>query len=342
MAGLNLALNTDSESGLHRELSNLDGEVQNLRVGMAYATAAGLDIFRTTTDSFVPHSDQQWLVSIDQGITQPRALRSLLEHPQSEVRVAGGQEALRSGDLSTSSKFHPKMFWFDRDGVHDLLMGSANLTQRGLHSNWEAGMLVHGLKEENHPELFEQLSGWWGDAWARATPVTTDFIAEYADVRDEYIERTPPEYLKRISDTKTELSKATFLWSEVETVMGYNDHQFEVPKQCLRFFSGDEGPVKEDDQVYVTFKYDGVPYSDRSIRAHPNQMCRVNLPNEIGKRYTLPNYSVVFERLRDRVFKIDLVPDDEADQTLEPLRERSQSYGQVLTMARADREYGWL
>lgn len=341
---ISLMLDSAGRTAFEDAVSTIQGEINCLSLGMTYVTKAGLDRFRIATNSKIQEREKRWLVSIDGGITQPAALRELMNDPDSAVKVHNGRQALRNRTLSTYPKFHPKAIWVEKDSGYDLLVGSTNLTQRAIESNWEAGFLLKNITEDDGADRLEPLlDSWWDEAWSSAVTPTEEFIEDYSEVRNSYIDNTPPEQLRRGGlDTERDLSNAELLWSEVETTMGYNDHQIEVPRRCLNFFTGKSGDVKEGDKVKVTFVYSGNRFEERSVRAHPNQMCRVNLPNRLGKTFDITRYSAIFEFVEEGEFEISLIPDDESEMELEPLRRESQNQGQVLSMEQKDREYGWL
>jgi hypothetical protein len=96
--------------------------------------------------------DKEFLIGIEQGITQPEALRTLAGYDLSEVRVPHGSEVLASPNLHAQTFFHPKIYCFEntQSGEIQILSSSANLSHRGL--------LVS----------IEQFLTWSGDAGDRA------------------------------------------------------------------------------------------------------------------------------------------------------------------------------
>ena len=69
------------------------------------------------------------------GLTEPEALRYWKGLPNSTVRIAGAS-LIANGSLTPTRAFHPKIYAFGIRGAHaNMLVGSANLTNRGLTIN---------------------------------------------------------------------------------------------------------------------------------------------------------------------------------------------------------------
>lgn len=343
MSSFRLSPQEENTKGTLETLSELNGDCERFRGGYAYVTDTGVNTLQETLPvCFSDNVNQEWLTSIENGITHPEALRILSSQSNSEVRVPNGEEQLSNMSLDAESLFHPKFSWVTRDTTHDLVLGSANLTRRALYSNWEMNVHLEGVTKTQNSDTLSDLDSWWETAWENATVIDNSFIDEYASLRKDYIDRNPPSVLQRSSGNPISLHEANVLWTEVDTVMGYNDHQIEVPLACSPHFSRRPSIFDDGDQVYVTFTFRGRQYDERSIRGHPNQMCRVNLPNEVGKQFELTKYSIVFHHIGEETFKIRLVPDDEIDRILEPIIQRSEDNGQIIEMPAKGRTCGWV
>jgi HKD family nuclease len=343
MPSFRLSPQKENTKGTLDTLAELNGPCERFRGGYAYVTETGVNELQQTIPSvFEGNITQEWLASIEDGITHPEALEILSSRPNTEVRIPNGEEQIANTSLDSESLFHPKFSWVTRESGHDLVLGSANLTQRALYSNWEMNVHLEGISGTEHSNTLADLDSWWESAWENATAVDSSFIQEYDTLRDEYIERNPPSFLQQSSENPLSLHDADVLWTEVDTVMGYNDHQIEVPLTCSPYFSRNSSVFTDGDQVYVTFTFRGKEYNERSVRGHPNQMCRINLPNEVGKQFNLTEYSVIFDHVNNNNFKIRLVPDDEADRVLNPIRTRSESQNQTIEMPSKGRTCGWV
>ena len=58
-------------------------------------------------------AQKKWLVGIQGGITQPKALQRLAGAENSEARVPYGRAALADAGLNAPISFHPKLFYFE-------------------------------------------------------------------------------------------------------------------------------------------------------------------------------------------------------------------------------------
>ena len=115
-------------------------EYTHLKASVAYVSESGLrrlqNLLRGSQGEDVL---QEWLVSIDFGRTEPEALRWLLEHEGSEVRIPHGNEILTRTSLRPSVVFHPKTILLDCAGTRvpfSIMAGSANLTASATTTPW--------------------------------------------------------------------------------------------------------------------------------------------------------------------------------------------------------------
>lgn len=99
-----------------------------------------------TFRNFLEHGSFKLVVGIDQ-ITNEQALNKLRELRD----TYGGLEIVAFQHSLGGSLFHPKFSWFKNKQGGILVVGSGNLTARGLRSNWEAFNVVQvdkkGLKK---------------------------------------------------------------------------------------------------------------------------------------------------------------------------------------------------
>jgi hypothetical protein len=112
-----------------------------LKVAAAFATESGAEELRRNIIRAAAFDaiDKEWLIGVQDGVTQPEALRRLRAVRRSDVRIPFGAEALRSPSLRASTFFHPKMYYFENSatGRVCLISASANLTYRGLRNSVE-------------------------------------------------------------------------------------------------------------------------------------------------------------------------------------------------------------
>ncbi len=140
-------------------------------VAMAYVSIAGV---RILLDAFSgrPISRSQWLVGLDDAVSQPGALDLLMTLGGAEVRVS----SLRNASL----RFHPKVCRFQHSsgrGKELLMVGSANLTSSALAGNAEAVVFIEGQNRADK----DQFSRIWGDLWSQGHRPTADALASYKE-----------------------------------------------------------------------------------------------------------------------------------------------------------------
>jgi HKD family nuclease len=119
---------------------------QQLLKGVSYGRLTGLYAFATLKGARLlvdvlkesvswKKAKKRWIVSIDDGITEPDALRFLLSFPKSEVRIPYGEQLLNRA-LTPVFRFHPKTLLLESGTARSIpvgiLVGSANLTSSGL------------------------------------------------------------------------------------------------------------------------------------------------------------------------------------------------------------------
>ncbi|WP_084140297.1 phospholipase D-like domain-containing protein [Brevundimonas nasdae] len=112
----------------------LTGRYDRLDVAVAYATDPGLRALGVILEGWPPGS--RWIVGLDDAVTQPAAIKRLQALPGADFRIA---------KLAPVRRFHPKLYhlWSSANPAHSvLLIGSANMTERGLHKNAEVGVLL--------------------------------------------------------------------------------------------------------------------------------------------------------------------------------------------------------
>jgi HKD family nuclease len=215
-----------------------------IRVAAAYATELGalkLSALLSETPQWMS-SGKRFLISFDNGITQPEALVKLAGLPQSEVRIPRASEALKSTNLRANPSFHAKCYCFDvknasKLAIGGLLIGSNNLTGAGLELNFELAALMNAstLQLKTHKDFNE----WWNNAWSKAEPLTDSLLGAYRKrrlkVAADSVANPPDGEL-----SPTELANASSLWIK-GSLMGGSDNQLELPQGVAQFFGFSSG-----------------------------------------------------------------------------------------------------
>lgn len=129
-------------------LDQVGPDLRGVRIAVAYANETGVDDITARIEKKAKKAweaaDKRFITSLDFGLTDPAAVKTLGGRPNAEVRLAG---SLAPPYIPTGSAFHPKMYLFDYDAHIRLLVGSPNLTRRGFSTNVE-GAVIDVLQRE--------------------------------------------------------------------------------------------------------------------------------------------------------------------------------------------------
>lgn len=143
----------------------------SVSVAMAYVSIAGVRILLNAF-SGRPITQSQWLVGLDDAVSQPGAVDLLKTLGGAEVRVASLARA--------SIRFHPKVCRFQYSsgrGKELLMVGSANLTSSALAGNAEAVVFIEAQTRADK----DQFSRIWADLWSQGHEPTTEELASYKE-----------------------------------------------------------------------------------------------------------------------------------------------------------------
>lgn len=337
-----------------------------MRAAVAYASLIGcedLDTVLRKANSAWKKAEKKWLLSIDYGHTDPRAIRYLRGLPRSEVRIHDGKNLLQRR-LMPAASFHPKTFVFDRVGgtgtrTLGFVLGSANLTSGGLGSNIEhvVGMRFAAPIGRHERNLFGPVSSfeeWWDLAWMTADPATATFLTNYEGMRRKYRprvrdrrgpapRRTLPAPVSQMR-TFARWEKANCFW--IETGNLYKNRGKNAP--------GNQLDARRGTRVYFGFPYRDVlrdtklgevemkygnrkAQSDRSIWFGNNSMDKIHLPVPgLSGPAKYDNAVVHFRRVNPGEFTLSLGN----RRTFASWRRRSQKQG-LLNRLGGGRRFGF-
>jgi len=184
----------------------------------------------------------KWLVGIQGGISQPKALQRLVDAENSEVKVPYGEAALADAGLNAQVSFHPKLFYFENSlsDAAAVASTSANLTLSALTSNVEQILVWCGTRSDDVAVAFR---AWWDQLWEVADLVSEEFLAEYEAKRP----RIPlPPNTSSVEPADSALRTATSFWIELtRKPEGESYNQIELLFNGHHFFYPDmEDPSK--------------------------------------------------------------------------------------------------
>lgn len=333
---------------LKAQISSLKYNI--VRVAMAYVTVSGIrGLLDALSDRDLTHS--QWLVGLDDAVTQPEAIDLLLELDHAETRIA----SLASSGL----RFHPKVCCFScsSDAMKWLLMlGSANLTKNALNGNAESVAFLEGSTQSDRMEIVRV----WRQLWTLGHQPTLEELARY---REKYeAAKRARRRLKKITgeplpprtkalvlekdDAELDPKLSNTCWIECGyiTAMG---RELEFKAEQALFFG--LSPMGGDARVFQ-FQTSAGSIVPLRMKYQKNSMWRLQMNNEVpevavGLRPRLPNgklgrspYVAVFGRTNDpNRFSLRFLRYD--GQAYSRLLKRSERIGTVgRTSARS---YGW-
>jgi HKD family nuclease len=272
-------------SPLNRAWHAIEPDV--VRIATAFASETGVEelrgkiIGKLAFDS----AEKQWLVGIQDGITQPKALERLRSRENSEVRVPFGSAAMADANLKAPDFFHPKLYYFENSSAKEvaIVSTSANLTLSGLRTNVEQALVWCGARGDG---AAEEMNGWWNELWGNADPATSSFITGYEAKRPRLPARKKPSsqepadsVLREASSFWIELARKPEGGSYNQIELLYNGHFFFYPdakepsKAAGRplTFEDDRSKIYDDVGRQVTFN--GPPRMPTG-----NSMWRVYMP----------------------------------------------------------------
>lgn len=301
-----------SPSAPERILSALgdltDDNLLELRFAVAYVTASGVEVLLDRIARKL--GEQRWAAArkslvtcTDHGITEPSALRRWLGLPRSSVMLRNAH-LIDAGGLDPTSAFHAKVYEFRNAARSNLLVGSANLSERALTSNTEAATAHTDIGD------LANLDAAWTAFCAGAVIVDAALVDAYEAVRLGAAPQPPPPIAPPMGAPAQPLWEAVnagictpsnfeYFWVEGGNLSGGSHNQLELPRGANRFFGFafanynnaqiPIGPVNL--AIHAEF------HTNRPLSWHgDNRMERLNLPT--GQVYD--GNVMLFRRRADR------------------------------------------
>lgn len=286
-------------------------------IAVAYASTKGVNLLNDTlSDEAWTAATKRFLVSIDFGFTQPKALQTLSELDNSEVRIPNARAVLDSPTLRPPSAFHAKAFMFRGDEwftLKGLVVGSANLTASALSTGaevvtkqlWSDGSFP--TEAWGHLRQARPVVDWFEDTW-QSSELLTDVLDDY---RERYRRlpkpRIPPEERTRATRTylaspsghvisgslPVQLAAAKSLWVDGSSIIHNREprpgNQLNTPRGTRVFFGFSSENVSRNTILgAVDIRISGHQYVERSVRFADNGMDIIGLP--IPEQYGVDTY----------------------------------------------------
>jgi hypothetical protein len=320
--------------------------VGSLRVCSAYMSVAGSRLLHDAIVRAAPRGDDQVekiiVSSLDFGITEPDALAFWQGRPNCRVLVAG-TDGLARRSLIPPAAFHTKFYLVGRpDGSLGSLIGSANLTSRGLTVNSEVAWVQY-----THRRIAE-VNAAWEAAITPATPLTDEILEAYARLRPRAPRPAEAAELEPVPAPEIAApgvyplfaesgpGKYEQMWIQSRGMQGGAGTQLELPRGAHRFFG-----AAYEDYDFERVEHIAEPvlvagthvWRDRPLTWHgDNAMERLNLPSATMGGFSYEHSVILFRRIDRNVFELRVYPWD--SDSARAYIEASQRAGLVYRVGR--------
>ncbi len=304
-------------------------DTTELRVASAYVTRGGSDVLlhaltNSLGDTAFGAIPKLLVTSFDFGLTDPDALRHWLNLENVQVLVAGAQR-IQEGIFVPARAFHPKMYAFGKsDHTFSVLVGSANLTGRGVSINTEAAWAQHNVPTRDVNSAFTltrhdtvALSHELLDIYS----VSRKQQPPPADVGPEAEPVAPPTLvipgqlpLFRTAIETGHINPAIYdaMWIHGEGLQGGSQNQLELPRGGHAFFGlhfNQYGHKHNRTIGRPVLRSGSQVWDDRPLTWHGNNgMERLNLPTLAQGGFTYSDSAVMFRRLPHASFELIVTP----------------------------------
>jgi hypothetical protein len=322
-----------------------------LRIACAYLSRPGLETLTTAAaghfDNFV-HYGSEWIIGLDNGMTEPRALTTILGIPRARLRLFCPRGALSMAALRSAPRLHAKLLAVSNlrtRVVESVFAGSANFTGAALGpgaSNYEVNIYI----AENVPAIdSESFNQWWHEIRGQSIPGNPGTVRRYAEFRERYL-RTYPDRMDDLeSPDEPEISRARFLWIEAGAMSGPpgHRHQIEFAEQLAAFF---HAPRRSIDLIV---RYRNNPPVNRPLTFRGTtqgqfvDIWRLGLPTPRMGGPLYEGRTILFERLGPLEFRVEV--DDAAGRLARSWMRGANRGGYVgrtgATASISRRQYGY-
>lgn len=266
----------------------------------AFASLKGAQLLNATLGESASwrNAVKRWIISIDDGLTEPDALRFLMSLRNSEVRIPDG-EALLARRLAPVRRFHPKTMvveWGKNAYLPlALVVGSANLTLNGLSLGHEHVMCTRATGRSRFPEdVLAQLNDLEQTVEA-AAQIDAAFVKQYEQVRptahraaledeeDDRVARILQPNAVLPAQESAALASANNLWVQIDYVVpnrgrGVEGNQIDLKRGTRVFFGFGDRPLPRNSPIgTISVVYQGHA-AQRNLRFGNNSMDKLDLP----------------------------------------------------------------
>jgi hypothetical protein len=286
-----------------------------LKVGTPYLSGAGLEALLgplSSSDAW-KNAPKSWLVGIHHGITEPAALRTLIDLPNSTSRLFTVNGSLSFSELRARPMFHAKVVAVEAQSVRrgqlaGIVTSSANLTSAALgHTgvNYEAGAAI----SISDAATKIRWAAWWQAAWHQGISLSLQAADRYERLRDRFV--TEHDIALDLVDPPSNqlLSSAPSLWIEAGAMSGGSRNQVEFNRELAGFF----GAVAKSTKI-LTIRSGKKLWNDRPLTPKTTtfgvEIWRLSLPTESSGGWSYPGKAIRLSRdpSQPEVFLLDVTP----------------------------------
>lgn len=303
-------------------------------LAFAYATTSGARLLITRAQAGASNtwtsSQKRWLVGFDYLRSDPLALRTLRELPNSSVRVPNAHQVLASQACTPATPFHPKTIIYRRTGHAALFAGSGNLSRSGLLSGHELGVLIGSVPprkaaDGSHMVAATAAADWFNALWQTSTPLTAALLEAYDAVYqsvsnlehptptddDAPVQPRPGRTLTTLDLRKLRACK--HYWIEALNITRNRGphlpgNQLMMTPLTRVFFGVPAVGVPQNTALrHVQVQYDNLPAVEGSLTFSDNGMDKITLP--VPGVSGPPQYddrNLLFTRLGPSLFRLQL------------------------------------
>jgi len=274
------------------------------RLGFAYVTTLGLESLYSAAEGVVPwrSAHKEWLVGLHMGVTEPAALREILQDRNHKVRVFTGSRRITSASLVQGARFHGKVISIGEISQRRttcLLTSSANLTGAAISQsplNYEAGLALIGRNVTT--SIVRPFNAWWTNAWRNSLRLSVPLIDQYAEVRDVFIENNKDAIAGLDPPTVSSIETASFLWMEAGAMSGEARNQIEFADPLVEFF-GPPTRARRDLAMYAANQWHYNRPLSYKTTTFDVEIWRLGLPTERMCGFEYPGRVVGLARMAD-------------------------------------------
>jgi HKD family nuclease len=236
---------------------------KKVRAGFAYATESGISSLceDDSGEDWRNEVQSEWIIGIDQGITEPDALRNLADYSDAQVRVLVPGGELNRRALYRRPRFHAKVV-FLQSQVEDsafLVTSSANMTASALEdipTNYEVGT-VQSMDSGLTNSDIDEFNEWWEHAWNQSMELSDEFLTKYKNIRNDWFDDNPEIQEFESSESVNHVSEADCFYIETRAMTGGSRNQIELSEEL--------SPFIEEEGGEITIIYEGTTHTGRPV-----------------------------------------------------------------------------